>query len=124
MSLFGIDAEVWRIIWTIIGSLIGGGIVTYITLPLLIEKMRADIRKSNAESQKATIESAASAIEMAGEATKLAHESNKKYNLLEELLQGDLMINGQFSMEEVIKTGSAQFRGTVTRMNRISTTVD
>jgi hypothetical protein len=124
MGFLGIDVEVWRFIATIVASLVGGGIVTYITLPLLIEKMRADIRKANAESQQATIETAASAIEMASDATKLAQENNKKYNSLEELLRGDLMIHGQFSMEEVIKNGSAQLRGTVTRMSRISTAVD
>lgn len=121
MGFLGIDIEIWKLIVTIFASLAGGGIVAYITLPLMIEKARADIRKANAESQQATMESASTAIEMASEATKLAHESDKKYNSLAELLQGDLMINGSFSMEEVIKSGSAQLRGTVTRMSRIST---
>lgn len=117
MDILGIDPEVWKVIGGIIASLLGGGVVAYFTLPVMIEKARAEIRKTN-------IETASSALDVAQEATKLANEANQKYNKLEELLQGDLLINGQFSMEEVIKNGSAQFRGTVTRLSRVSAPVE
>lgn len=117
MEFINQNIEIFKLIGSLIAALAGGGGVAYLTLPLLIEKMKADIRKQN-------IDTAASAIEMGNEAFKLAEQANKKANHLEEILQGDLMISGQFSMEEVIKTGTARLSGTVTRLNRISTIVD
>lgn len=117
MNILGIDPEVWKVLGVILASLLGGGVVSYFTLPVMLQKARAEIQKTNTET-------AANALEIANDATRLATEANQKYNNLADLLQGDLMINGQFSMEEIVKNGSAQFRGTVTRLTRVNTPVD
>jgi hypothetical protein len=109
MGLDTIDPEVWKFIAGIIAALIGGGIVTYITLPGMLEKTRAEIRKTN-------IETAETALSVANEATKQAEAASSQVAELKAVLEGDLLISGRFSMSDIMKNGSAPLRGTVIKI--------